>query len=271
MRYTQEMRDYIIEIAPGRLNSEIADMFNKKFGTNLSAKTIKSYKSNYGIVSKVSKIDYTKIKYKKLLNDEQVEYLKEIYQGISNRECTRLLNEKFDTSFSCQQIKGQKRNLHLDSGLTGRFEKGSRPASPIQKGEHLSVETEFQKGHTPKNWAPVGTERKKADGYIYVKVSDKRGVKYPHLINWKPKHILLWEKEYGPIPKDKSLLFLDGNKENITLDNLALITKAQRLIMCKKKLIYDDPKLTKEGILIAQTLEATYKKQNELKEKRKRK
>ena len=47
MRYTQEMRDYIIEIAPGRLNSEIADMFNKKFGTNLSAKTIKSYKDNH--------------------------------------------------------------------------------------------------------------------------------------------------------------------------------------------------------------------------------
>lgn len=41
--------------------------------------------------------------------------------------------------------------------------------------------------------------------------------------------------------------------------------------MCNKKLIYDDPKLTKEGILIAQTLESTYKKQNELKEKRKRK
>ena len=41
--------------------------------------------------------------------------------------------------------------------------------------------------------------------------------------------------------------------------------------MCNKKLIYDDPKLTKEGILIAQTLESTYKKQNALKEKRKRK
>lgn len=267
MRYTQEMRDYILEIAPGRLNSEIADMFNKKFGTNLSAKTIKSYKSNYGIVSKVSKIDYSKIKYKKLLNDKQVEYLKKIYQGISNRECTRLMNEKFNTSFSCQQIKAQKRNLHLISGLTGRFEKGSRPANPIQKGEHLSVETEFQKGHTPKNWVPVGAERKRSDGYIYVKVSDKKGVKYPHLINWKPKHILLWEKEYGPIPEDKLLLFLDGNKENVTLDNLALITKAQRLIMCNKKLIYDDPKLTKEGILIAQTLDATYKKQNALKEK----
>lgn len=268
INYTQEMYDYILEIAPGRLNSETADMFNKKFGTNLSAKTIKSYKGNHKIVSKISKIDYSKIKHKKLLNDEQVEYLKSVYQGISNRECTRLMNEKFNTSFSCQQIKAQKRNLHLDSGLTGRFEKGYSPPNPIKKGEHLSVETEFKKGDVPKNWVPIGTERKKADGYIYVKISDKRGIKYPGKVNWKQKHILLWEKKHGPVPKDKTLLFLDGNKENVTLDNLALITKAQRLIMCRKKLIYDDPELTKEGILIAQTLEATYKKQNELKEKR---
>lgn len=93
MRYTQEMRDYILEIAPGRLNSEVADMFNKKFGTNLSAKTMKSYKDNHKIISGISKVDYSRIKRKKLLNNEQVEYLKKIYQGISNRECTRLMNE----------------------------------------------------------------------------------------------------------------------------------------------------------------------------------
>ena len=166
MRYTQEMRDYILEIAPGRLNSEVADMFNKKFGTNLSAKTMKSYKDNHKIISGISKVDYSRIKRKKLLNNEQVEYLKKIYQGISNRECTRLMNEKFNTSFSCQQIKAQKRNLHLISGLTGRFEKGSRPANPIQKGEHLSVETEFQKGHTPKNWVPVGAEKGRMDIFM---------------------------------------------------------------------------------------------------------
>ena len=174
------MRDYILEIAPGRLNSEVADMFNKKFGTNLSAKTMKSYKDNHKIISGISKVDYSRIKRKKLLNNEQVEYLKKIYQGISNRECTRLMNEKFYTSFSCQQIKAQKRNLHLISGLTGRFEKGSRPANPILKGVHLSVETEFQKGHTPKNWVPVGAERKRSDGYIYVKVSEERCFKYSH-------------------------------------------------------------------------------------------
>lgn len=113
MRYTQEMRDYIFEIAPGRLNFEIADMFNKKFGTNLSAKTIKSYKDNHKIISGISKIDYSKVKHNRLLNNEQVEYLKEIYQGISNRECTRLMNEKFNTSFSCQQIKAQKKKSSL--------------------------------------------------------------------------------------------------------------------------------------------------------------
>ena len=66
------MRDYILEIASGRLNSEVADMFNKKFGTNLSAKTMKSYKDNHKIISGISKVDYSRIKRKKLLNNEQV-------------------------------------------------------------------------------------------------------------------------------------------------------------------------------------------------------
>lgn len=144
------MRDYILEIAPGRLNSEVADMFNKKFGTNLSAKTMKSYKDNHKIISGISKVDYSRIKRKKLLNNEQVEYLKKIYQGISNRECTRLMNEKFNTSFSCQQIKAQKRNLHLISGLTGRFEKGSRPANPIQKENIFRLKLNFKKDILPK-------------------------------------------------------------------------------------------------------------------------
>lgn len=64
------------------------------------------------------------------------------------------------------------------------------------------------------------------------------------------------------------MLFLDGNKENICLENLALITKQERLIMNSMNLIYEDPELTKEGILIARTLAETYKKQNKLKEKR---
>lgn len=132
----------------------------------------------------------------------------------------------------------------------------------LKKGERPSIETEFKKGNCPKNWVPVGTERVKSDGYLYVKVSDIRGIKYAHNVNWKQKHKLIWEQTYGPIPKDSCLIFLDGDKTNVTLDNLACITFAQRLIMCKKHLIYNDSKLTKAGINIAKLLDAVNKKKN---------
>lgn len=262
MYFTDEMHQYICDIAKGRLCSEIADMFNEKFGTNVSAKTIKSYKSNHKIRSGRYNIDYSKkTYYNQLLNTEQTEFLKSIYLGISNRECTRLMNEKFGLSLTCTQIKGQKRRLKLDSGLDGRFKKGCKPNDHcFKKGERNGIETEYKKGHVPMNWCPVGTERVKADGYLYVKISDVRGVKYAHLINWKQKHVIVWEDTYGPVPEDSCLIFLDGDKTNTDISNLACITKSQRLIMYKKKLMYHDPELTKAGINIAKLIDAANKK-----------
>lgn len=261
MHYTQEMDQYIREIAKGRLCADIAEMFNEKFGTNVTAVNIKQYKSNHKIRSGRSSIDYSKkTYYNQLLNAEQTEFLKSIYLGISNRECTRLMNEKFGLSLTCTQVKGQKRRLKLDSGLDGRFKKGQKPNNCFKKGERNSIETEFKKGNLPHNWVPVGTEKIKGDGYVYVKISDVRGVKYAHTINWKPKHKIVWEQKYGPIPDDCCLIFLDGNKTNVTVENLACITKQQRLIMCKKHLTYDDASLTKAGINIAKLFDAINKK-----------
>ena len=264
MRYTQEMCQYIREIAGGRLCKEIADMFNERFGTNVTASQIKNFKSNHGIISDRSNIDYKKkVYYNRILTDEQIAYLKSIYKGISNRECTRMMNEKFNLSLSCDQIKAQKARLKLNSGLSGRFEKGYKSDYRFKKGERNSIDTEFKKGNKPHNWCPVGTERVKADGYVYVKVKDERGKKNGHKINWKQKHIILWEEAYGPVPEGLFLIFLDNNKLNVNLDNLACVTLAERLIMCKKHLIYDDPDLTKTGISIAKLLAATYKKQKD--------
>lgn len=262
MQYTQEMDQYIREIAKGRLCSEIADMFNKRFGTNITASQIKSYKSNHKIISERSNIDYKKkVYYNRLLTDEQIGFLKSIYKGISNRECTKRMNEKFNLKLTCDQVKAQKARLKLNSGLDGRFKKGHKSNNLFKKGERNSIETEFKKGNKPHNWCPIGTERIKADGYVYVKIKDEQGKKYAHKINWKQKHIIIWEEAYGPVPEGSCLIFLDNNKLNVSIDNLACITLAERLIMCKKHLIYNDPKLTRIGMVIARLYATTYEKQ----------
>ena len=262
MHYTQEMDQYIRKIVKGRLCSEIAEMFNKKFGTSVTASQIKSYKSNHKISSDKTNIDYKKkTYYNQLLNNEQRDYLKSIYKGITNRECTRKINEKFNLNLTCSQVKAQKARLKLDSGLDGRYKKGNKPSNCFKKGERVSIETEFKKGNKPHNWLPIGTERVKGDGYVYVKIKDVRGKKYGHRINWKQKHLIIWEKAYGPVPEKSCLIFLDGNKMNTKLDNLACITLTERLIMCKKHLIYNYPNLTKIGISIAKLYDAANNKQ----------
>lgn len=46
MKYTDEMKQLILDNYKGRYNQELADLFNQKFNTNITSRTIKSYKAN---------------------------------------------------------------------------------------------------------------------------------------------------------------------------------------------------------------------------------
>ena len=48
---------------------------------------------------------------------------------------------------------------------------------------------------------------------------------------WRQVHILEWEKVHGPIPKGMCLTFLDGNRRNLALDNLMLISRRENRVM----------------------------------------
>lgn len=46
MKYTDEVKQFILDNYKGRYNQELADLFNQKFNTNITSRTIKSYKAN---------------------------------------------------------------------------------------------------------------------------------------------------------------------------------------------------------------------------------
>lgn len=46
MKYTDEMKQFILDNYKGRYNQELADLFNQKFNANITSRTIKSYKAN---------------------------------------------------------------------------------------------------------------------------------------------------------------------------------------------------------------------------------
>lgn len=150
---------------------------------------------------------------------EEKNYLKEAVPGRSHKEITVDFNKKFDTCLKESQIKSYINNHKLNTGRTGRFEKGHIPKNKGVKGKHYpgTKKTWFKKGHKPKNYRPVGSERISVDGYIEVKVEDHK--------KWRLKHRVEWEKVNGKIPHGYALTFIDGNKLNCKADNLKLISR----------------------------------------------
>lgn len=68
--------------------------------------------------------------------------------------------------------------------------------------------------------AAIGTEKfMSARGYLMRKVSDTGHTG----VDWQKVHRILWEEVNGPIPEGNFVIFLDGNKANVTINNLALL------------------------------------------------
>ena len=187
-------------------------------------------------------------------SNEEKEYLAEITPGHHYTEIQELMKNKFNLEFTMNQIKGAICRYKLNTGFTGRFQKGD---IPFNKGksqkDYMSAEsiektkkTRFKKGQPPINWRPVGSERITKDGYTEIKIAE------PNV--WELKHKVLWEREHGSIPPKHVVIFADGNKENLDINNLMLISREKLLIMNTNELIKKDAELTKTGALIADVI-----------------
>lgn len=244
-RYTTEQKAFIQEIAQGRYNAEIAEMFNAKFGTNITEGQVRSFKANHGIQSGVPRRRVTGVE--GLFTQEQKEFIVRHVKGRHNQELTDLVNDRFGLTITARQMKTWKNNHGLSSGLKGT--EGKEPPNKGTKGLFNvgGNRTSFKPGHRPLNYKPIGYERIDRDGYTLVKVSDEG----PWHKRWRHKHKVIWEKVNGPIPKGHVLLFADQNKQNISLDNLILIPQSKLPTLNKKRLLHKDAELTKTGIIIA--------------------
>jgi len=60
------------------------------------------------------------------------------------------------------------------------------------------------------------------DGYIKRKIAEPK--------TWVYVHRCEWERARGPIPKTHALTFKDGNKANVSLDNLELRSKREMML-----------------------------------------
>ena len=136
----------------------------------------------------------------------------------------------------------------------GRFVKGG---TPWNKGKKMSDElrakcepTMFKKGNIPKNTLPIGSEVKKEDGHVYIKVADvlRAGCK-----NWRPKQVVIYENHHNLKVDTRThiVVFLDGDKYNFDINNLMLVSKRVNRIVNTHYAKSEDAEINKLNILQA--------------------
>lgn len=183
--------------------------------------------------------------------DEMIDYIRSIAPNTHIKDITDMFNAKYSTNQSVGAIGSLMRRYCIKNGLVCTFKKGNIPHN---KGVPMTEETRkkvqgtwFQKGNNPLNTRDVGSELLEADGYLLVKVQDtgKRCEK------WRQKHVLVWEQYHKmKVPKGHVVIFLDGDRTNFNITNLALITRRENMRLNQYGYRFTDAKLTETAINI---------------------
>ena len=169
-----------------------------------------------------------KSKYNKHYTAEEDELLRKLYPTTRARELADMLGRHERSIVTRAFTLGLHKDPEFmrECSKAGQFKQGHTPMNKGRKwDEYMSAEaqeralqTAFKSGHIPKNHVEVGTEVKTTDGYWKVKIAE------PNV--WDFKHFMVWREHHGEIPKGSVVYFVDGDKDNVTIDNLALTDRA---------------------------------------------
>jgi hypothetical protein len=248
-KYPKEVKTFIEQHVKGTTTSDLVELVNAEFGPIFTNEKMKAFKHNHKLKSGTP--SHPKAGSPTKLYSKNVRaYITKNHDGISIMDMTDLLNETFGKQYTYKQIGAFYKNNKIRCGVDCKFQKGGVPQNKGRKGYHAlgSEKGWFRKGNRPINHKPVGTEVIQGYGYTWVKVDE------PNV--WMQKHRLIWEEENGKVPEGSIVTFLDGNKQNITLENLALITKAESLELTRSDLRSENAEFTETGILIVKVKRA---------------
>lgn len=121
-------------------------------------------------------------------------------------------------------------------GEATQFKKGHTPWNKGVTGYMGANITSFKHGNAPHNTREAGAIRITKDGYLEVKLE---GVK-----KWKSLHSLIYKSLVSELPQGHIVIFKDGDKFNLSPDNLLAVSRADLAVMNKS--FSDDPAEIKE-------------------------
>lgn len=191
--------------------------------------------------------------------------LAEIAPGRSHAEIRAIMTDEFGDHFGGTRITGALKRYGIKTGRTGRFEKGNAGGFKSEEHRRAFMEagraTRYRKGNMPDNAAdkPVGTERVDAkDGYVYVKVAERKTDPKSAHDNWRPKHHVVYERAYGPVPDGCNVVFADRDKRNFDPANLVAVPRPLWAVITKQGWAYHDRGSLEACIALAQLSRKVY-------------
>jgi hypothetical protein len=199
---------------------------------------------------------------KRLWSRKDIALLRARYPHESTSEVARVLRRSLSAIYGRAQLLGLVKSAKYLA---------SPAACRLRRGDNVGARFRFHKGHVPANkglrrpgWAPgrmketqfkkgerrgvavrlyrpIGTERISKDGYLERKVNDD----LPLQRWWRAVHLLVWEAAHGRVPKGHAIVFRNGDKRDIRLDNLQCISRRE---LMARNTVHNLPKPLAETI-----------------------
>lgn len=197
----------------------------RKFGISRSAVYTYKKKHGYNMPKEIS----NKIRadrQRKPITEKETEKIIEMLKTMTLREiseetgrCRNLISAKIKEIGLGHIIEEKKKIGRFKKGQVSHNKGKKMPDSVREKVKH----TFFKKGLIPHNTHKVGTEVIDRDGYTRVKIAQ------PNV--WEYKQRLIWEEHHGPIDKDYKIMFIDGDKTNMHIDNLKKVSYEESMLL----------------------------------------
>jgi len=256
--YTPQRIMFLKQNVKGRSMADLTKLFNRRFRLSATATAIKACCGKHGLKSGFKPRPTWNVKYL----PKHIRWLEKNIPGHHYADVLPVFNKRFGFSLTVIHLASLCKRVGIQTGFTGYFPKGNVPVNKGKKGYYFAGSEKgwFRPGHPGYKYKerPVGSERITVDGYVEVKISDKpTSTNRERQRRWRMKHVVIWERENGPLPKGHCIIFLDKNKMNFALDNLFLVSRQVHSVMCHMNWYTDDKKTTSAYLAIAMNTNAT--------------
>ena len=161
---------------------------------------------------------------RRVFTQEQDEWLKNNYPVMGTTKATEEFNKTFGTNRSWDTIR-----THC-----------------LKRGFRCNKDVLSARGRcNAKRYVPVGTIKPDTHGYLHIKTGNAVGKRTE---NWELYHRWVWEQENGKVPDDCWLIFLDNDRTNCDITNLALVPKKYNALMMVYDLKSESKEITETAI-----------------------